>query len=169
MSGARPAANRVLLHALFLAAGTAASIGVAWAQETSPLRGAVTEDNINNELLNRRTLAQQPSPLDPQSAQAGIPTPQYQPVSPGAIPDEEPQEPRRAQRSLFQEENPDDTFEDDVATQDQARPPSTARQRAEAARQRTVPRNVAATPEEPAEARQPAERAEAVDETQTGT
>lgn len=168
MSGARPAANRVLLHALFLAAGTAASIGAAWAQETSPLRGAVTEDNINNELLGRRTLAQQPSPLGPQSAQAGIPTPQYQPVSPGAVPDEEPQEPRRAQRSLFQEENPDDTFDD--VTQEQARPPSTARQRAEAARQRAVPaRNVAAAPEEPAGARQPAEHAEAVDETPTGT
>lgn len=169
MSGARPAANRVLLHALFLAAGTAASIGIAWAQEISPLRGAVTEDNINNELLGRRTLAQQPSPLDRQSAQAGIPTPQYQPVSPGAVPDEEPQQPTRAQRSLFQEENPDDTFDDDV-TQDQARPPSTARQRADAARQRAVPtRNVAVTPEEAAEARQPAERAEPVDETPTGT
>lgn len=169
MSGARPAANRVLLHALFLAAGTAASIAVAWSQETSPLRGAVTEGEINNELLGRRTLAQQPSPLDPQSAQSGIPTPQYQPVSPGAVPDEEPREPTRAQRSMFQEQNPDDTFEDDVG-QDQARPPSTARQRTEAARQRTVPaRNVAATPEEPVEAGQPAERAEAVDETPTGT
>jgi hypothetical protein len=162
MSGVRPAANRALLHVAFLAAGAAAlgSVVPAIGQETSILRGAVTEANVNDELLGRQSLASRPSPLDPQPAEAGIPTPRYRPASEGPVPDE--QEPVRPRDSLFEEEIPDDTFSDETTLQP-SRPPSTARQRAERAR------NEAARPRQSAAGRQQAEGREDTDETPTGT
>lgn len=153
-----------MLHVAFLAAGTAAfgCAVPAIAQENTALRGAVAEANVNDELLGRRPLASRPSRLDarPTTDETGIPTPQYRPTSPGPVADEEETETPGA--SLFQEQTPDDTFEEEPAVQP-SRPPSTARQRAEQAR------NQAAGPPQPPAGRLPAEHREDADETPTGT
>jgi len=163
MSGVR--SNHATFHAVVLAAGIAAfgcSVP-AVAQETTALRGEVAEANVNNDLLGRQPLESRRSPLQGQPAptpdEAGIPTPQYRPASAGAAADE--QDTAASGESLFQEETPDDTFAD--APLPEARPPSTARQRVEQAREE------AAKPPQSTAERLEAERLEENDETPAGT
>ncbi|HWK64855.1 MAG TPA: outer membrane beta-barrel protein [Rhizobiaceae bacterium] len=103
----------------------------AIAQDTMALRGSVTETDINNDLL-RSPLAGHRSPLaprqPPQQQSAGIPSPQYEPRSEGAVADDGGSSGR--EESLFPDAQPDDAFADEPAPLP-TRPPTTARGRAE--------------------------------------
>lgn len=137
--GNRKRARLLPLHVLLLGAGTAMFGGALplFAQETSALRGAVAEDEINSALLGRPVLENRRTPLD-RAASAdteNAPVPQYRPASPGAVADEA--ETDRDPQSLFEGERSasEDAFSD-AAPLPPSAPPSTARQRAEAARER---------------------------------
>lgn len=132
MSGAQPSKTRATLGACILFSGAALGCVLpAFAQSTG-LRGSVAESDVNNALM-RTPLAGRPSPLAPRQQQfSGIPSPQYQPRSAGAVPDE----PTARGGSLFPDERNDDTFSD--APDALPRPPTTARGRAEQVRQGAI-------------------------------
>lgn len=125
MSAVRRTAKRARIGAVVLIAGTS-SFGcatLAIAQDNPALRGSVSESGIDVGNV-RQPLADRPSPLAPRTQQAtGIPSPQYQPRSQGAVPDGESRAPGT---SIFQDDN--EPLADDV---DISRPPSTARERSE--------------------------------------
>ncbi|QND53969.1 outer membrane beta-barrel protein [Phyllobacterium sp. 628] len=71
--------------------------GTAFAQQAVPLRGSVDEDVLQTQQqsIPRRPLSR-PAPTQPQQAVdtgEGIPSDPYQPVSPGALPDNDPGNP----------------------------------------------------------------------------
>lgn len=160
MSGDRPVpkkrAETALFRAAVLAAGMAllcAGVPAAKAQETGALRGAVTETNVNGDLLSRvplsdrRTALEAPATPSPE-AQNGIPPPTYEPVSDEPVA-EAPED------SIFadpqEEQNRQSTF-GEPAEPVPSRRPSTAAERAPAAGQDQKPetaaeRNRAATAE----------------------
>jgi hypothetical protein len=172
MSWARPKderrPDRRALRALLLTASTAALLCAfqAQAQDSSGLRGAVAETDVNNSLLStarggrtQRQNAVVPAPTNQN------PPPQYSPESTGAIPETTDAATTSPGASLFDlPPNADDPFADDPPPAS-TRPPSTARQRAEDARRRNAgavqPDNAAAAPEQAAEA--------VDDDTTTGT
>lgn len=125
MSAVRRTAKRARIGAVVLIAGTS-SLGcatLAIAQDNLALRGSVGESGIDAGNV-RQQLADQPSPLAPRPQQStGIPSPQYQPQSQGAVRDEESRAPGS---SIFQDDSA--TLADDV---DISRPPTTARERSE--------------------------------------
>ena len=125
------------LRILLLSAGTAAFLpfGHAVAQQASDLRGEVTESEIAK-MLKRKpasgTRTALEKPVDSQTTE-GVPTPQYVPVSEGAVPDEEPAPTAAAGSSLF---DPQDEGDEAAIAPIPPRRPSTARQRAEEAQAR---------------------------------
>lgn len=131
MSGARPTGKRARFGAFVLISGTALGcVMPAVAQDTMALRGPVAEADINNDLL-RTPLAGRPSPLAPpreQQQPSGIPSPRYEPHSEGAVADDG--QGSGSEETLFPDARPDDAFADEPAPQS-ARPPTTARGRAE--------------------------------------
>jgi hypothetical protein len=116
-----------------LLAGVAACclLGSATAQET--LRGAVGEDNINQDLLSRPSLAErrtalaQPEKKEDPAAATGIPAPAYEPET-------ETVDPLAAQ-SQFDDPQADEDAFGEAAEPTPTRRPSTARLRIEAARE----------------------------------
>ncbi|MBA3449023.1 MAG: outer membrane beta-barrel protein [Pseudaminobacter sp.] len=124
------------------------------AQEVGGLRGQVSETDINAFLLPRN----QPSSGERRAAPTttgAIPEPVYIPASPGATPDDASADPAGA--SLFEMPG-EDMFAGEQPTS--AGPPTTARRRAEEARQRSLPA-------EPEDAVEDAQRE--TDEATTGT
>ena len=163
MPGTRSGPHRSARRLLLLATGAAALACAqgAHAQQTSALRGPVSEAQMRNELF--AGAKQKKDPASTQTAQQaeGIPAPAYEPTSAGATPTEE--KPTKGS-SIFAETDASDAFADAPAPEPAAsRPPSTARARAEQARAE------AARPPQSAAERIDAEREEKLDETPTGT
>jgi hypothetical protein len=159
MAGAQPRGKRAKFGAFVLISGVALGcVEPVLAQDA--LRGSVAEADVANDLL-RTPLADRPSPLAPpkqQQSPSGIPSPQYEPRSEGAVADDG--RISTAEGSLFPEERPDDAFADDPAPQS-TRPPTTARGRAEQLRAEPVDQPESQAPEA-------ASLAE-IDDTPTGT
>jgi hypothetical protein len=132
MSRVRPQRNKCLraLNALLLAASGVFATCAAHAQESSALRGAVTQEETNAYLLRRTGSTSNPQTTGATGA------PAYQPVSPGAVPDE-PATSTAAGSSLF-----DDLVAEPSPFEDPPIPAprqtSTARERAEEARERAA-------------------------------
>jgi len=169
MSSGNPGKRRVACRALLLAAGALAFAAAAEAQETG-LRGAVSETSVTRGLLDgEQTALEQPVATDTVVVQRN-PSP-YEPVSPGAVPDENAP-PRAADgRRLPAEPQAAETAEE---PEQRALPPSTARARSEARRPRTTAAGEEAgedetTPRRRTTAAAPEEEEEAQDELSTGT
>ena len=158
MSGVRPEEKRVTLRALFLAAGVAAlghATAPAAAQETGALRGEVTEAAVNDALFGSRL---RDGPLSADGKETAD-DPQYAPASPGAVADEAPP----GDGSIFADAAPDDDPFLDAPTPS-SRPPSTAKERAERARD-----EAAAAPRSTTERRKAEQEARTGDVDTTGT
>jgi hypothetical protein len=135
-------------RALPLLAAVALAASPALAQQANPLRGAVAEGQIDQELLRQ-------VPLEPptQAVAEGIPVPPYSPSSPGAVDDEETD---NDPRSMFETgSNSPDSFPES-ALPIPSRPPSTAGRRNEN------------TPDRPQQARSTIEQPEEEGELTTG-
>jgi hypothetical protein len=122
-----------------------------FAQETSALRGEVSEAEINKDLLGGVALADQRTPLDMPAKvtpeQQGIPTPAYRPTSEGATPDAETEaEPDGSStaQSIFDEPETDDGAFGDEPTVAPAARPTTAQAREAARKQENEPAQSAA-------------------------
>ncbi|MCV0393840.1 MAG: outer membrane beta-barrel protein [Rhizobiaceae bacterium] len=147
-----------------LLAGVALAVLVAW-PAAAQLRGRVEEGEIYETVLDRQVQPQRAAALEDDGA--GIPTPRYRPASDGAL--EVDDEEGRASRSLFNEPDPADPFEDIGAREPSARPVS-ARQRAEEARERRESGPQTAIERRQAETdRRATSRASALDPVSTGT
>ncbi|CAG0965580.1 MAG: outer membrane beta-barrel protein [Rhizobiaceae bacterium] len=163
MPGTRSGPHRSARRLLLLATGAAtlAFAQTALAQETSALRGPVSESQMRNELFSAPKGKKGSSQKAAAQQNEGIPAPAYEPVSAGATPSAD--KPSNGS-SIFAETGNADAFADAPAPGAAAsRPPSTARDRAEQARAE------AAQPPQTATERAAAEQDEGLDETSTGT
>ena len=124
-------APRGLLAVALLGAGAAvfAAPGPALAQETgSLLRGEVSEAEINNDLLSGVPLLERPTPLQAKPpTDNGIPSPTFEPASSGATPDTSDNATpsagaTAAERSIFQSNDGDDVFADELPPAPAGRP-----------------------------------------------
>lgn len=135
----------------------------AIAQDRDALRGEVPESAINEELLRRQEI-RQTGRTDGTGTTPGQPTsaapPAYQPASEGAVADEEDPDEERQGASIFRDTSTTPGFLDEEAAP-AGRAPSTARQRAEQARDRL-------TPPRPTQAPRRAAATEATDEATRG-
>ena len=145
-------APRGLLAVALLGAGAAvfAVPGPALAQETgSLLRGEVSEADVNNDLLSGVPLLARPTPLQAKPKDdTGIPSPTFEPASSGATPDTSDNATpsagaTAAERSIFQSNDGDDAFADELPPAPAGRP-TTAGKRVSDARQK------AGRPQDPA-------------------
>lgn len=172
MSGVRSAEKSTRLRVLFLLAGTAGALVAsgfpALAQQTSALRGEISESDIYDQLLTGGTSSSRRAEAgDNAAANArddGIPSPSYTPASEGAVPEQRPAA-ESASQSIFGGGDPDqaagDVFAD--APRPEPRAPSTAKARAKAAKE-----DAETPPDRTAQAR--AEKLESEqDDTTTGT
>jgi hypothetical protein len=164
----RGRAPRILRAALLCACATAAFVPVAArAQDAgSVLRGEVSEEDVNDELLATTPLNQRKTALDDQKAKGppredGIPAPAFRPASEGATPDEQTETDPARKKSIFT----DDTTSDDAAPR--VGRPRTAQQREQERKKALEPAQSAST--RLATARKQQEPAEEEDATTTGT
>lgn len=149
MSKVRPGERRRARHGIFRAALIALGASVAGfplvahtqqagtqqtdPQQTGALRGEVAEADINSDLFGtvpidqRQTLLSDAGAGKKKQQDDGIPTPQYDPTSQGALPDEEPGQKPSANatpKSLFEEDKPDSAFGTDTLAPSTGRPKS---------------------------------------------
>lgn len=166
MQGTRSGPHRSVRRLLLLTTGAAtlAFAQTALAQQTSALRGSVSESQMRLELFSSVKGKKAPR----QSAEAqkveGIPSPAYEPVSAGAA---LPGEPSQSSVSIFADKAEPDAFGDaPLPETSPSRAPSTARARSEQSRA-----GAARQPQSAAERNAPAndEKREGLDETPTGT
>jgi hypothetical protein len=170
MSGVRSAEKSIRLRVLFLLAGTAGALAAsglpALAQQTSALRGEISESDIYDQLLTGSTSTPRTAGTgDNAAANArddGIPSPSYTPESQGAVPEERP---TAEGASIFDSGDPDQASDDIFADAPRPEPraPSTATERAKASRED------AETPADPAARKRAGKLESEQDETTTGT
>lgn len=168
MPGTRSGPHRSARRLLLLATGAAALVcaQTALAQETSALRGPVSESQMRNELFGAAKGKKDPKRSAAAQQDEGIPAPAYEPTSAGATAwGEKPSGEKPANgSSIFADTGGADAFADAPAPEPAlARRPSTARARAEQARAE------AARPPQTAAERTAAQDKEDLDETPTGT
>lgn len=165
MPGTRPGLHRSARRLLLLATGAAALACAqhASAQQTGALRGPVSESQMNGELFAGAKNGKNRKQPAETGRDAGIPSPEYEPVTAGAAPStDKPQG-----GSIFADTAVTDAFADapppDPAS---SRGPSTARARAEQSRAQaaTPPQSAAERLAAAKEAKKPE-----VDEQSTGT
>jgi hypothetical protein len=146
-------APRGLLAVALLSAGAAvfAAPGLVVAQETgSLLRGEVSEAEINDDLLSGLPLLERPTPLQPKPpGDIGIPSPTFEPASRGAIPDTSANVTpsggaTAAERSIFQSNDGDDAFADELPPAPAGRPVTVAKRVSDARQKAGRPRDPAA-------------------------
>ena len=135
MSGDRPEWNRVGLPVLLLAATALVAGAEPVAAQDAGLRGAVAESSIRDELLPSTIAGPRSRPSDTtgsiETPDEGIPTPRYDPVSPGPVRDDAP----TASTSLFG--NDDGEGASNASAPVPSQRPRSARQRAEEAKRRS--------------------------------
>jgi hypothetical protein len=141
MSPARPENRKRarLLPTLVLFVGASAialsALWPAFAQETGAIGGAVAEEQVHEELLARVPLQNRRSPWERAgpSPPDNLPVPPYRPTTPAA---DEPDAADQDSQSLFQNNSDVEDAFGETSPPTPPRRPSTAQQRAQAARER---------------------------------